>query len=73
MEGPIDNEDDIVLEGTEEDEDETHRALEKRGRSQKPVGGVARQPSRGGLRSASLKSKDKPVRPKAVKMKKKKK
>ena len=71
MEGPIDNEDDMVLEGTEEDEDETHRALEKRGRSQKPVGGVARQPSRV-LRSASLKSEDKPVRPKAARIIKKK-
>ena len=72
MERPIADEDDIVLKGTE-DEDETHRALEKRGRSQKPVGGVARQPSRVGLRSASLKSEDKPVRPKAVKIMKKKK
>ena len=65
------DEDTIVPQGTEEDEDEIHRALENRGRSQKPVGGVARQPSRV-LRSASLKSGDIPVRPKAAKTKKKK-
>ena len=70
MERPIADEED-TLKGTEEDEDETHRALEKRGRSQKPVGGVARQPSRV-LRSASLKSEDKPVRPKAARIIKKK-